>query len=1025
MRWTALACLAATVAACGTAREPSPQQALGPASEEPITMPAADVARLAYVTAVARRGDVRLDILAGALLELHEQAPALSQAQLAAATAQIVAVIAAHPIAEDFDAGDAARAIGRRLARIVPDLGTSAADDALRAYASAYLAARRSDVDELRKVSPAELLDDVLGRGESFRLATWTALHARAQAGAALAGAIDAGPIGAALGVSVHAAAGTVLAAHPVQPLHDFYQENKDASGGITTSLGGVQALVTAAGDIGIARSRAIADNLFALTRAEQLYVDDNPSMPGLPDQRVVDGHRATTLDLDQFDQEDLKNAIARAEALHTSLKETLGDVKSGVNGALWAAAALARQSNDPAFAAFAADIELFGKAVVTCLDNIVKYTDTAIQGAKVLADLFDVGQTGFKVIGAAIFTGGMIATAFQIVSLFGQSPQQSVDPTILAEVLKLRDLVKDVRREMNLRFDRVDRKLDAIYSTMVQQFELVDWNLGVLNENVEEVQSALYGVQVNLDRIDRNVYAFLDAIEREPLVNGIAGWLGYRERLGVDLSLTDFGIAENLFFTWAKFTAADAVQAGPAGRLFDDASLLSELNYPLATNINYLREMPPLRLGAAPLASGRLANPLTWIVAAESYAQLGEEWPAYALTVNPTPIDPAQTTRLARLVGTGEDTAGGLDAIASAPLVNGLATLYEGRFTALMTAIADFEAQFEADPNHSMKGTHLWAGTDQAPNDHYLMHTQNLRSCRIGRDFDGRLDLPVELTRWSHAAIAPFIYAGALGVRALDACIYPDWILYRTRLLPGGREMREFRLRVAIRGHASGETVETHTFWTDKSAFRYDRQSDPILEPEESPERETAHVWNTIYNYPTTYKVDATAAQLTAVRDDVRARLVLLQRRLYSQIAAKLSQAGDPLADAGRALSGVQRLWGAYGTLGFPVTLAQNDLVRGRLFGNEAVLAGTDVGDQNGFLDDVQDLYAYFSSADEVPGENLRSAVTALGTARNAELRDALLLIVERLAQTGEREGRELLLPTLTRLRLLDAAIH
>jgi hypothetical protein len=106
--WTALACLVATVAACDTAGEPSPQQALAPAIEAAslgaaspralqmqITMPAADMARLAYVTAAVRRGDVRLDILAGALLELHGHAPTLSQAQLAAATAQIAAIIAA------------------------------------------------------------------------------------------------------------------------------------------------------------------------------------------------------------------------------------------------------------------------------------------------------------------------------------------------------------------------------------------------------------------------------------------------------------------------------------------------------------------------------------------------------------------------------------------------------------------------------------------------------------------------------------------------------------------------------------------------------------------------------------------------------------------------------------------------------------------------------------------------------------------------------------------------------------------
>ena len=80
--------------------------------------------------------------------------------------------------------------------------------------------------------------------------------------------------------------------------------------------------------------------------------------------------------------------------------------------------------------------------------------------------------------------------------------------------------------------------------------------------------------------------------------------------------------------------------------------------------------------------------------------------------------------------------------------------------------------------------------------------------------------------------------------------------------------------------------------------------------------------------------------------------------------------------------MNGSKLLWQAFVTAGLPLRIETNDILRSLLFGSNAILGGSDAGSQDSLLDDVQDLYAFFSGREEdPPPENIAQDIEALAT--------------------------------------------
>ncbi|WP_155798755.1 hypothetical protein [Sorangium cellulosum] len=972
-------------------------------------LPAAELDRVAYAAAAAKVNDPRLDLLADATSRLAARHPGLTAAEYQSAIAEMwTRLEASQPNALHDLSGQEMRFITRTLARMVPGLGSGAAADALREAARSYLSALRSDLDEIRKVSPLDALHDQHGAAQRFREACWERLHAAARESGALAAAVDGSVLEARLAVSTSDPAIHILGVHQVEPLRSFVLANVQADGSLSASQSAVETLIEAAGSAALAQTRAYADNLFALDAAEQEFLSSRSPVGAA-------SAGASALAADASDAEaKLKKAIEDATKKQKQLADKLDSVKSGATGALRVAAKLASLSNDPGFAD---DIEILSKTTSILLDTFSKHSKGALETASKLAGILKLGDTGFKVLGAAVFTGDLVGAVFQIISLFSRDDKPSINEKILQNLRDIRELVGDVRTEMHARFDRLDQKLNDVYDAVMEQFEHVNFELGKLEVDLEEVQLALYTVQADLNRLDRNMYAFLDAAERQPLVEGIAGFLNYEQRTGLEMAYSPtFLDGENRFYTWSYFTSKDAIQAGPTSRSFDDAQIATELgNYPLATNINYLSELSAVRFGLSRLSTERLANPLTWMTAAESYAQLGEEWPEHAGEIDPG--------RLERVIDAGEDLAAGLDRIASPALMRRLSDHYRGKVTALSDAIAQFEATFEGAPSRKLHGIDLWSGADQVPTAHDITGNKQLPSCRNKAFSGGRASFELDLGPFAadYAPLAPLMIADNLGgLSDLKPCIHAAWTWEKATELPWGWNWT-FRLDFAVRVNYGATTVHDIWFTTSTRQTRLIRTYDPPFDPDTfwSPEgRLTEAVWS--QRALSWRQLLATSALLNQARTAVHGKLEDLQRQFYGQVATKLGQLGDPIQVAGSQLTGSKALWESYVALGFPLSLEQNDALRALLYGGESLLTGA--GGGAGALSSVRDIYLAMSQADDLPEDNLLPAVVSLSRERSDRLLTTLNDINAEIRAAEELEGSALVRGTLTRLYLLKA---
>ena len=119
--------------------------------------------------------------------------------------------------------------------------------------------------------------------------------------------------------------------------------------------------------------------------------------------------------------------------------------------------------------------------------------------------------------------------------------------------------------------------------------------------------------------------------------------------------------------------------------------------------------------------------------------------------------------------------------------------------------------------------------------------------------------------------------------------------------------------------------------------------------------------------------------------------------------------------------LNGWKLVWQAFVTAGLPLRIETNEILRSLLFGSDAILGGSDADSADSLLDDVQDIYAFFSGREEAPPPaNIATDIATLAQDRATELAALLEEIVKAIEETGEPEPPEVFAPTLLRLSLL-----
>jgi tetratricopeptide (TPR) repeat protein len=981
---------------------------------DPITVPKAELDRAAYVAVAGARVDAETDILAGIAQQIVVQRPRVTTAHLRDAIVELRDTIVANRPARQAElSSDSALLMSRLLTRVVPKLTNPVLKAAARAYTRAFLNSYRRGTSSLRQVAPIDLQFDRFGEVERFRRETWQRLHSQARAKKAVAQGIDGSPIAAALGVRTTQNATTVLGLAELEPLRTFVAARTQPGGTIAVTRADVDATLASAGSAMTGLSASYAANLVTLNEAQQRATG-----------KVPGGSAAAP-------PSEFEKAIKEAEKKQKELDDILKGATKGVKGTFGVLSFAAGQLGD---SDLATSIDEYGTILVKMLGATQDFAEAAIAIAKAIEGLDDVTPDQI-LLGAGLgFNFAMIAVAIQISGLLGKpKPPTQI---ILEQLKEIRKQIVDLRDEMRVRFDRIEKRLNTLYVGILNRLAEMDFDLGQIEGNVDELQVALYDLHSAVQRLTRDVHGFLEAAHRRELVEAINGFLRFRERNGEDLSTAEFRTAENEFFSWGNDHSKDILQAGPDDRSFADEDVLSEItSLPLATNVNYLRRFPAERLNLAPLAAVRLANPFDWIVAGEAYAQLREESPARTVS----------SSRVQALIAVGEALGTALSRIADDALFGALSEHYRASFGALKEAIADFEQEFRKDPDTQLQEIDLWGGVNQVPKTHPLDASfTDLRRCD-GRNFDASHDtvpvLPSIGSGFDYSILRPYMIASNLsrsvipgvadGLAALSACVSARWDVQDFSPAFGGKVRVTYQLAFGMDIRYGSTVVFSHSYRTTetmqllvpKTQFEngtFNPATDPLGKDPHTLLVGTKNLWAKLDTFPASHGLvnaplrDATIALLGR-------KLILLQRAFYAEVARRFTQAGDAIQRAGQVLNGSKLLWQAFVTAGLPLRTESNEILRSLLFGGDAILGGSDADGQDSLLDDVQDLYAFFSGRPEdPPPANIAGDIEALATARAGQLSALLTEIVAAIKETGEPEPPELFAPTLLRLRLI-----
>jgi hypothetical protein len=282
--------------------------------------------------------------------------------------------------------------------------------------------------------------------------------------------------------------------------------------------------------------------------------------------------------------------------------------------------------------------------------------------------------------------------------------------------------------------------------------------------------------------------------------------------------------------------------------------------------------------------------------------------------------------------------------------------------------------------------------------------------------------------------AITPGV---AEGLSALSACVHARWSLQESAPAPGGRIRAVYRCHIDVNIRYGVNVIFAHRYKTTetmqllvlKTKFEsgtFDPATDPSGKDPHlllfNDEQIGKNLWSKLATFEASH-VLTNASLLAATVALVQRKLVLLQRIFYADVVRRFVSDGDALQHAGQVLTGSKLLWQAFVTAGLPLRIESNEILRSLLFGSDAILGGRDADSEDNLLDDVQDLYAFFSAREEdPPPTNIIGEVEALATSRADRLATLLADIVAVIEESGEPEPPELFAPTLLRLSLLGA---
>ncbi|MEE4637938.1 MAG: Ig-like domain-containing protein [Wenzhouxiangella sp.] len=228
-----------------------------------------------------------------------------------------------------------------------------------------------------------------------------------------------------------------------------------------------------------------------------------------------------------------------------------------------------------------------------------------------------------------------VVTGALGLGALLGEQAP-SAEEQIFDQIIELRDQVQAMQVQLNDRFDVVDQKLNAVFSTMSDGFMALGEDINNLQIDVDALSITIAQARSSLERIEDALFGFFAALAQTDFLIRSNEVLNYYANNGVSLpydrSNPNFIVASSYFYTFATSISKDYAGTPDNQALtltVDNAAELLDSDV-VARYLNDLRRVPAGLGVAGPLIGGRVAAPAFWAQAAAAYIQLAQENPWY-----------------------------------------------------------------------------------------------------------------------------------------------------------------------------------------------------------------------------------------------------------------------------------------------------------------------------------------------------------------------------------------------------------
>ena len=409
-----------------------------------------------------------------------------------------------------------------------------------------------------------------------------------------------------------------------------------------------------------------------------------------------------------------LRSTISANQSLHKELESSQGDLASYLGdparvAEFTAYQQQAREQHDGRIATASAAAHALSFVASRSKPDLAGQMQTVANSMSMVARGMAAWDSARKLSQLAA-CGNFVSAGLGVVSLFldtGPSPEEM----ILEEIDALKQMIQDLATHLDYRFDRVDRTLAVVLEQLNEGIQM----LGEIGHDVDEVRLDLLDVQTSLSRLERELYAYLNAGFRRDFVERINGDLQYEARTGEPMAWSWYrDVPENTFYSWAVSHSKDALSSyvPESAYTYPASDLQQQINSrPLESSLNYLNGYLEHRLGVPPLSTKPVANPRDWFAGADAYLRLAVE--------NPLHFRRMSRARIDEVIQVGQELETFLGAITlaatpqgpqvNAPLFDALLGQYADTLGGFLDAVRVEENAYAAENHFAHKVWRAW----------------------------------------------------------------------------------------------------------------------------------------------------------------------------------------------------------------------------------------------------------------------------------------------------------------------------